>query len=72
MLPLRCTIQCTGLEDGTSGNPWLADYDPKSHAGTVIRVLRGHESGGDQDDVSYASYFDDDIAQLYQRTQNAD
>ncbi|MGV9248980.1 trypsin-like serine peptidase [Streptomyces sp. NPDC003710] len=65
-------IQCTDLEDGTSGSPWLADYDPKSHTGTVIGVLGGHEGGGDQDDVSYAAYFDDDIAKLYRRAQDED
>ncbi|MFE9448039.1 trypsin-like serine peptidase [Streptomyces sp. NPDC006739] len=63
-------IQCAGLEDGTSGSPWLADYDPKSRTGTVIGVLGGHEGGGDQDDVSYAAYFDDDIAKLYRHAQN--
>nr|QIY99229.1 trypsin-like serine protease [Streptomyces sp. S1D4-11] len=65
-------IQCTDLQDGTSGSPWLADYDPKSHTGTVIGVLGGHEGGGDQDDVSYAAYFDDDIAKLYRRAQDED
>lgn len=65
-------IQCTDFEDGTSGSPWLADYDPKSHTGTVIGVLGGYEGGGDEDDVSYAAYFDHDIADLYQRAQDED
>ncbi|MFD8325307.1 trypsin-like serine peptidase [Streptomyces lydicus] len=65
-------IQCTDFEGGTSGSPWLADYDPKSHTGTVIGVLGGHEGGGDQDDVSYAAYFDDDVAALYRRAQDKD
>ncbi|MEU5237683.1 trypsin-like serine peptidase [Streptomyces lydicus] len=65
-------IQCTDFEGGTSGSPWLADYDPKSHTGTVIGVLGGHEGGGDQDDVSYAAYFDDDVAVLYRRAQEKD
>ncbi|MGF6943921.1 V8-like Glu-specific endopeptidase [Streptomyces auratus] len=65
-------IQCTDFEGGTSGSPWLADYDPKSHTGTVIGVLGGHEGGGDEDDVSYAAYFDDDIAKLYKHAQDED
>ncbi|GAA3777713.1 trypsin-like peptidase domain-containing protein [Streptomyces coacervatus] len=65
-------IQCTDFEDGTSGSPWLTDYDPKSHTGTVIGVLGGYEGGGDEDDVSYAAYFDNDIANLYQRAQDED
>ncbi|AKA04928.1 hypothetical protein SAZ_22595 [Streptomyces noursei ZPM] len=65
-------IQCTDFEGGTSGSPWLADYDPKSHTGTVIGILGGHEGGGDEDDVSYASYFDEAIAHLYKRAQDED
>ncbi|WP_371647424.1 trypsin-like serine peptidase [Streptomyces mirabilis] len=65
-------IQCTDFEGGTSGSPWLTDYDPKSHTGTVIGVLGGHEGGGDENDVSYAAYFDNDIAKLYQRAQDED
>ncbi|MFI1157236.1 trypsin-like serine peptidase [Streptomyces sioyaensis] len=65
-------VQCTDFEGGTSGSPWLADYDPKSHTGTVIGVLGGHEGGGDEDDVSYAAYFDDDIAKLYKHAQDED
>ncbi|MFE4757572.1 trypsin-like serine peptidase [Streptomyces mirabilis] len=65
-------IQCTDFEGGTSGSPWLADYDPKSRTGTVIGVLGGHEGGGDEDDVSYAAYFDNDIAKLYQRAHDED
>ncbi|MEU9110680.1 trypsin-like serine protease [Streptomyces sp. NPDC048483] len=65
-------IQCTDFEGGTSGSPWLADYDPKSHTGTVIGVLGGHEGGGDEDDVSYAAYFDDDVAELYKHAQDMD
>ncbi|MFJ8675919.1 trypsin-like serine peptidase [Streptomyces sp. NPDC093589] len=65
-------IQCTDFEGGTSGSPWLADYDPKSQTGTVIGVLGGHEGGGDEDDISYAAYFNDDIATLYRRAQEKD
>ncbi|MFC9235916.1 trypsin-like serine peptidase [Streptomyces decoyicus] len=65
-------IKCSDFEGGTSGSPWLADYDPRSHTGTVIGVLGGHEGGGDVDDVSYAAYFDDDVAKLYKRAQDED
>jgi V8-like Glu-specific endopeptidase len=65
-------IQCTDFEGGTSGSPWLADYDPKSHTGTVIGVLGGHQGGGDEDDVSYAAYFNDEIAKLYKHAQDED
>lgn len=65
-------IHCTDFEGGTSGSPWIADYDTKSRTGTVIGVLGGHQGGGDEDDVSYAVYFDEDIAKLYRRAQQED
>ncbi|OLZ59135.1 hypothetical protein AV521_46025 [Streptomyces sp. IMTB 2501] len=39
-----------GWETRASEHPLTADDDPKSHAGTVIGVLGGHEGGGDQDE----------------------
>ncbi|MFI7103891.1 trypsin-like serine peptidase [Streptomyces sp. NPDC050161] len=65
-------VHCTDFAGGTSGSPWLADYDPRSQTGTVIGVLGGHQGGGDEDDISYAAYFDDDIANLYRRAQDED
>ncbi len=65
-------VRCTDFAGGTSGSPWLADYDPKSHTGTVIGVLGGHQGGGDEDDVSYAAYFGEAVADLYERAQEAD
>ncbi|MEU7148184.1 trypsin-like serine protease [Streptomyces sp. NPDC045470] len=65
-------VRCTDFAGGTSGSPWLADYDPKSHTGTVIGVLGGHQGGGDEDDISYAAYFGDAVADLYERAQEED
>jgi V8-like Glu-specific endopeptidase len=57
-------ISCPGFPQGTSGSPWVLDADPVMNLGTVIGVIGGFESGGD-DDVSYSSYFDDDVETLY-------
>lgn len=57
-------ISCPGFPQGTSGAPWVLDPDPATNLGTVIGVIGGFESGGD-DDVSYSSYFDSDIETLY-------
>ncbi|MFL6053348.1 MAG: trypsin-like serine peptidase [Actinoallomurus sp.] len=56
---------CNGYAPGTSGSPWLADYDPNTRTGRVVGVIGGREEGGNDDDVSYSSYFDDDVRNLY-------
>lgn len=56
---------CKGYYSGTSGSPWLADYDPATHTGEVVGVIGGFHAGGYADAVSYSSYFDDDVKHLY-------
>jgi V8-like Glu-specific endopeptidase len=63
-------MACTGFPQGTSGGPWIVDADPTTHLGKVIGVIGGYESGGDND-VSYSSYFDTDIAALYKTSTSA-
>ena len=58
-------FDCGYFPDGTSGGPWVTDVDPTTGDGTVIGVIGGYEQGGDTPQVSYSSYFDDDIAHLY-------
>ncbi|GAA0345705.1 hypothetical protein NE235_28885 [Actinoallomurus spadix] len=55
---------CNGYFPGTSGSPWLADFDP-DRGGRVVGVIGGRDEGGDEDDISYSSYFDDDVKHLY-------
>lgn len=56
---------CGGFSTGTSGGPWVTGIDPNTQLGTVVGVIGGYEGGGDSDDVSYSSYFDEDIQNLY-------
>jgi V8-like Glu-specific endopeptidase len=58
-------IACPGFPDGTSGGPWVINPDPTTKLGTVIGVIGGYQLGGNDPDVSYSSYFDDDISALY-------
>ncbi|WP_412538180.1 trypsin-like serine protease [Longispora sp. K20-0274] len=60
-------IRCPGFTDGTSGGPWVTDADPATGLGTVIGVIGGFEEGGGTDGVSYSTYFDHRIGDLYQR-----
>lgn len=53
-------IFCPAYSGGTSGGPFV-----NTATGTVIGVIGGYQQGGDSDDISYAAYFDQAIAQLY-------
>ena len=65
-LPKQMQFYCHGFTSGTSGSPWLIDYDPQTGRGTVIGDIGGHLGGGDVEYTSYSPYFDTDIQQLYQ------
>jgi V8-like Glu-specific endopeptidase len=58
-------FDCNGYFPGTSGSPWLADYDPNTRTGKIVGVIGGRDEGGTADDVSYSSYFDEDVKRLY-------
>lgn len=58
-------FDCDGFPNGTSGSPWVTDVNPATGLGTVVGVIGGYEEGGDTPQVSYSSYFDQDIMDLY-------
>ena len=60
-------VACTGYAAGTSGTPWLTDFDPGTHTWAVVGVIGGFQQGGDTDDVSYSPYFGPDVRHLYQQ-----
>ncbi|PJJ01793.1 V8-like Glu-specific endopeptidase [Streptomyces sp. 2333.5] len=64
-------MSCGGFYGGTSGSPWLTDYDEQSHTGRVIGLIGGLNGGGpkgpDNDRTSYSPYFGTKILSLYAR-----
>jgi V8-like Glu-specific endopeptidase len=60
-------FDCGGYPGGTSGSPWLWEYNSKKKQGKVIGVIGGYEEGGDSPAVSYSAVFDHDIAGLYKK-----
>jgi hypothetical protein len=48
---------CNDYRDGTSGGPWIIDYNAKNGTGTVFGVIGGYEQGGDYPWASYSAYF---------------
>jgi len=64
-------VACTGYAPGTSGTPWLTDFDRDAQTWTVVGVIGGYQLGGDTDDVSYSPYFGADVQHLYQQALQA-
>jgi V8-like Glu-specific endopeptidase len=56
-------IKCDGYTGGTSGSPFLANFDGTN--GDVIGVIGGYETGGRDPNESYSSWFDEDVKMLY-------
>lgn len=58
-------LDCAGFVPGTSGGPFLIGINPRTRRGSVAGVIGGYQQGGYDSDVSYTSYFDSDVANLY-------
>jgi V8-like Glu-specific endopeptidase len=59
-------FECGGFPGGTSGSPWVTDFDPMSRTGTIVGVIGGYQEGGDTPSISYSSYLDNEIKKLYE------
>jgi V8-like Glu-specific endopeptidase len=57
-------FDCHGFYGGTSGSPWLSDYDARTQTGHVIGVIGGYQEGGSEEWRSYSPVFSDDTARL--------
>jgi V8-like Glu-specific endopeptidase len=64
-MPHQLQFNCHGYTDGTSGGPWLIDYNPRAGSGTIIGDIGGYHQGGDYEYTSYSPYFDTAILKLY-------
>jgi hypothetical protein len=61
------SFRCGGFVDGTSGGPWLADYDTQTGQGDLYGVTGGRHQGGCVNWVSYSSSFDADTMKVYEQ-----
>ncbi|REE96560.1 trypsin-like serine peptidase [Thermomonospora umbrina] len=57
-------MECNGFYGGTSGSPWLLNFNSSTGTGYINGVLGGYLAGGDVHWRSYAAYFDKDIMSL--------
>ncbi|EPH42920.1 hypothetical protein STRAU_4004 [Streptomyces aurantiacus JA 4570] len=59
-------MACGGFYGGTSGSPWLMNFDERTKTGDVVGNLGGWGGGGSSPSVSYAPYYDGEVFKLYQ------
>ncbi|WP_165495056.1 trypsin-like serine peptidase [Actinomadura roseirufa] len=57
-------MDCAGFYGGTSGSPWLLNYDGRTRTGSVNGVIGGYQGGGSTASRSYSPYFDGDVTKL--------
>lgn len=60
-------FECGGYTGGTSGSPWMTNFDPATRIGTIVGVLGGYQQGGDTPAISYSAVLGPAIQQLYQQ-----
>jgi V8-like Glu-specific endopeptidase len=60
-------MECGGFYGGTSGSPWLLDYNALTHTGKVIGLIGGLNGGGPDDRTSYSPRFGTAVQELYAR-----
>jgi V8-like Glu-specific endopeptidase len=58
-------INCGGFYTGTSGSPWIMNYNPRTGSGKVVGLIGGDGGGGPDDRISYSPVFDDAVQTLY-------
>jgi V8-like Glu-specific endopeptidase len=60
-------FECGGYTAGTSGSPWVTDFDRQTRTGTIVGVLGGYQEGGETPEVSYSAVLSPAIQHLYQQ-----
>jgi V8-like Glu-specific endopeptidase len=63
-------FDCHGFYGGTSGSPWLSDYDNRTQSGHVVGVIGGYQAGGSEEWRSFSPLFTDSVAHLLAKANN--
>jgi V8-like Glu-specific endopeptidase len=63
-------FDCHGFYGGTSGSPWLSDYNARTQSGHVIGVIGGYQEGGSEEWRSYSPLFTTDTTRLLATANN--
>ena len=65
--PTQLRFECSGFPGGTSGSPWVTNFNLRTRTGTIVGVIGGYEEGGSTEAISYSSYLGQEVQQLYQQ-----
>jgi V8-like Glu-specific endopeptidase len=65
------SFDCDGFVTGTSGSPWIVDFDPDTGTGLVAGIIGGLEQGGSTEHTSYSPIFDEQVTALAHRAVDA-
>lgn len=60
------SFDCPGFAGGTSGSPWITDYDATAGTGDLVGVIGGLHQGGCDQATSYSAPFGPETEQTYQ------
>lgn len=63
--PTQIQFYCNNYWDGTSGGPWIVNYNPRTGTGIVFGDIGGYEQGGDYPYLSYSPYYSWSILALF-------
>jgi V8-like Glu-specific endopeptidase len=69
--PTQIQFYCNNYWDGTSGGPWIVNYNPRTGTGIVIGDIGGYEQGGDYPYLSYSVYYSWSILALYNQATHS-
>jgi V8-like Glu-specific endopeptidase len=67
--PTQMQFYCNDYQDGTSGGPWILDFNPATGGGIVFGDIGGYETGGDYPYRSYSPYYSSSILRLFQQAE---
>ena len=67
--PGQMEFYCNGFWDGTSGGPWITNFDASTGTGMAIGDIGGYEQGGDYPWASYSDYYGEPTLQLFHQAQ---
>jgi V8-like Glu-specific endopeptidase len=61
---------CKDYQDGTSGGPWILDYNSSKGTGLVFGVIGGYEEGGNYPWASFSAYFGSPTLDLFLQAEH--
>lgn len=60
---------CNDYRNGTSGGPWILDFNHVTGTGIVFGDIGGYEQGGSHPYLSYSPYYSSSILLLFRQVQ---